>query len=571
MRYVGIDIGDGESAICVVSESGSLLPTPIYLGSVKSIRSMVGTLQGKPVIGDQNLLNHAITDKSTRFKSRFLTESSSHEDLRRFATGLYELFRQSIPDEEVEVALGCPSQWTAGDRQQYAAIVMSAGFPNLHTVSESRAAFLYAHYCNELNLSAEQMARPTLVIDIGSSTLDYAYIVDGKEQNIGIFGETYLGGGLLDALILDHAIQQAPNSTQIRTVLDANPSWRSYCEMIARKLKEEYFSHEASYTTTACNSVAPIYADPSHPLSLTISLSGQTMKDLLDQPIEQLGKSFRQALSDSLQQAKKITAEHPVELLIVTGGASRMQFFQDMCREVFPDAFWGLCEEPEFSIASGLAIAARTDKQLAAFRSKIAAFFESGTIEKEVNANIPHLLPHYIPILAAILDKKAIAQGVLNFQGDLTNANQFQQYMMDLMDDVLTNQLQTKEANDVVNQWIATHLTTVQESLNAICDEYHIDRADMSLVDIHTNVQIPQLKFPLSVRLLTGLVKIKLFRDLLRGAIGHGVMKQQIRRQLHQQLNDPASPFSQTLCQQLVQQLQMQIDERTKKVEIQIS
>ena len=37
MKYVGIDIGDGESAVSVVSRDGALLPTVVPLGNANSI------------------------------------------------------------------------------------------------------------------------------------------------------------------------------------------------------------------------------------------------------------------------------------------------------------------------------------------------------------------------------------------------------------------------------------------------------------------------------------------------------------------------------------------------------
>ena len=52
MKYVGIDIGDGESAVTVVSEDGAVIPSVVMLGNTKSIRSIVGDLHGTPVIGD---------------------------------------------------------------------------------------------------------------------------------------------------------------------------------------------------------------------------------------------------------------------------------------------------------------------------------------------------------------------------------------------------------------------------------------------------------------------------------------------------------------------------------------
>ena len=49
MKYVGIDIGDGESAVSVVSQYGAMLPAVVPLGNVNSIRSIVGRLGEEPV------------------------------------------------------------------------------------------------------------------------------------------------------------------------------------------------------------------------------------------------------------------------------------------------------------------------------------------------------------------------------------------------------------------------------------------------------------------------------------------------------------------------------------------
>ena len=258
MKYVGIDIGDGESAVSVVSRDGALLPTVVPLGNANSIRSIVGRLGEEPVIGDAVVLNHAVTDRSARFKSRFLYDNRARQDLRLFAEGLYAMLSKALHDDELKIALGCPAAWKPEARGRYAAIVASAGFQNLYTVSESRAAFLYGHYCNELNLSQQMLQRPTLVIDIGSSTIDYAYIVDGRERDVGVFGEVLLGGGLLDELILKKAVEESPDREAIEDVFRRFPSWKSYCELIGRKLKEEYFLNEERWANTPCSSIAPI-------------------------------------------------------------------------------------------------------------------------------------------------------------------------------------------------------------------------------------------------------------------------------------------------------------------------
>lgn len=572
MKYIGMDIGDGESAVTVVAEHGALLPAVVTLGNVKSIRSIVGNLNGKPVIGDVVVLNHTVKDRSARFKSRFLFEEEARQDLFRFARGLRELLAEQIPGEEVRIALGCPAQWTAQDRADYAGIVGSAGFPNLYTVSESRAAFLYAHHCGELELSVDSLKRPTLVIDIGSSTLDYAYIVDGRERDVGVFGENRLGGGILDALILDLAVSRAPDGEKLRQIFEESPSWRHYCELIARKLKEEYFLHEEQWVQRPCSTIAPIYADPTAPLSLRISLTGADMAQLLEQKLPQLvQQSFREALRASLERARELTMAHPPELLIVTGGASRMQFFREACGEVFPKARLALCQEPEFSIARGLGIAARTDDLLTQFRQKVAAYFDSGAIALEVERQLPYLLPEYVPAMARILEKKAVFNAMLEYCGDVSNTRQLTAFIADKIGDVMEDWAQMEEADEIVNRWIAQRLTPIQDRLDKLCDEYRIDRADMSLVRIHAQVKLPQFRISPTLQLLTWMSQIPWLREHLSWLSGlNFIMTRSMRSKLTKQLSDPNGEFARELCQKLVLQLQSQIDAQTQKVEIRI-
>lgn len=572
MKYVGIDIGDGESAVTVVSESGSILPSTVMLGNVKSVRSVVGNLNGKPIIGDPVVLNHAVTNRSVRFKSRFLSDLDAREDLRRFSVGLYELLKKSVKDPELKIALGCPAEWSADARNRYAAIVASAGFPNLHTVSESRAAFLYAHYSNELNLSQEQLARPTLVIDIGSSTLDYAYIVEGKERDVGVFGENHLGGGILDALILNYAVEKSPDAPKIKAVFQQSSSWRSYCELIARKVKETYFLSEEKYAEKPCRDIAPIFAN-GEGLSLSLSLSGKILEELLNQALPELkGRSFRQALADSLERAKAITAEHPVELLILTGGASKMGFFRKMCLETFPEATAAICPEPELSIARGLGIAARTDDMLSRFRSKVSAYLDSGIIEKVVAEQLPQLLPDYVPAVSKLLRNKAAIQAVQDLLAEAAKSIVPEDYLKDKVNHILANQEQTQASDQVVTKWIGERLTTVQERLDQLCDEFQIDRADMSLVKIHASVKVPEVKLPLIWRAFLGGGKPG--KGGIRGKIGKLIassLGKKMGKKLERQLADPQGEFARSLSSQLVQQLQMQIDEQIRKVEIQIN
>ena len=579
MKYIGIDIGDGESAVTVVDSIGAMLPTVISLGNKQSIRSIVGRRRGEPVIGDEVMLDRTVTDRSSRFKSRFLTDEASHEYIRLFALGLQQLVARSVKDTEVKIALGCPAAWKQEDREKYAGIVSSAGFRNLYVVSESRAAFLYARHCNELQLSPESLRRPTLVIDIGSSTTDYAYIVDGKERDMGVFGEERLGGGILDELILDYAVEHSPDRDAIKDVFEKYPSWKSYCEINARDLKEEYFLNEELWAGEPCVKYPTIHIDANTSYTVRIPLSGAIMKELLDKNTEQLkGVSFRQAVQDTLERARNITKEHPVELLIVTGGASRMKFFRDACRATFPKANIALCNEPEFSIARGLGIAARTDDMLNQFRTQIHNYFDSGAVHKEVSLKLPHLLVDYVPKVADILGNEGIGKVIMDYPGNILDTAQVDAYVNDKIDELLSDHNEMKEANKLVNTWVEKQLRDVQKKLDELCERYRIDKADMSLVKIRADVTLNKIHVPLGIRMLVMLRDLPGIKDAAKIMLaiekfitnGDTVMVRRLKKQLAKELSDPGGEFAKGLGNQLVHELEQQIAEQTKKVEIQI-
>ncbi len=106
-RFYGIDIGDGETAAAWVSADAALLPRVVTLGSTKSMLSVVGALNGKPVVGDQALLQPGVADRKARFKSRYLTDPAAGQTVSLFAQGLYEHVKGDMAGaSEVHTALG---------------------------------------------------------------------------------------------------------------------------------------------------------------------------------------------------------------------------------------------------------------------------------------------------------------------------------------------------------------------------------------------------------------------------------------------------------------------------------
>lgn len=250
------------------------------------------------------------------------------------------------------------------------------------------------------------------MIDIGSSTTDFAYIENGHETNVGVFGDVYLGGGIIDAYILRAAVKASSQRQEIEAIFSESKSWYSHCEIAARRLKETYFTDEKFWGSHPCEKIANIYYDGLQ--SLKITITPELIWRIINEPLTELGgRSFCACLQDALNHAASLTNANPPKLVLLTGGASRMAFFREQRKNTFPESVIICCPEPEYSIARGLAYSGRVDTNLRAFRESVHAFTLSGEVEKIVEADLPALLPLVADVLAdVIMEQFAAARGL---------------------------------------------------------------------------------------------------------------------------------------------------------------
>ena len=403
MKILGFDLGDGESAVTLLDEDSTVEPRVMPLCGKNSLISAVGVKDGRIVIGEAASVTDGAAEAKVRFKSRYLTDPAASADVRAFAQGVMNELVRTQPALMAEVSrtvVGCPAGWGDGRREQYAALLESAGFPNVSVVPEPRAAFLYARHARGLRVSPELMKKSAMVIDVGSSTTDFAYIVDGRQQNVSLFGDTNLGGGLIDERILAHALAASKDGKAIRAVFAESSAWRSYCELEARRLKESYFLDEGKWADAPLTRTLTVCYD--EPLALELSIGGASIRGMVEEPIAALGgRSFVGSLQDALRAAVEVSRACPPEVVILTGGASRMAFFQQACREAFANALVVLCPEPECSIARGLAYAGRVDERLSLFRREVASIAHGEKLSVAVNASAHEL---YEPVAKALFD-----------------------------------------------------------------------------------------------------------------------------------------------------------------------
>ena len=179
-RFYGFDLGDAESAVSKLTDRETKVPEVIPVSGEKSfITAYAKKADGSLIIGEEACYVPDALKRSLRFKSRFLSDPSSAEDVRSFAGGVLSQLKETQAtdgDEECCVYVGCPAGWDKDARERYREIFERAGYPPARIISESRAALVNACQSRHLQVGYDILSRPVLVVDIGSSTTDFAYI-----------------------------------------------------------------------------------------------------------------------------------------------------------------------------------------------------------------------------------------------------------------------------------------------------------------------------------------------------------------------------------------------------------
>lgn len=482
MKYIGLDIGDGESAVAAFEHGSDIEPIIWPVAGARSLLSAVGLRQGEIVIGERAYTDAMAEGLSVRFKSRFTTDIASYEDVTRFVRGiLCDLQEAGRLDGDECFIIGCPAGWNAPCRARYRELLIRAGLPNPRVISESRAAFLYAKYARTVALDVSLLSQSALVADMGSSTLDYAYIVDGRETGVGTFGENALGGGVLDAALLRRAVEQSPQRDAIRAVFRESRSWYSYCEIEARRVKENYFTLLAGEDAPVVTRQLRLCYDGVQ--RITLRLDADELEHLIGDPLPELGGfSFTAALRQSLENAARLTAGRTPALLLLTGGASRMGFFRELCQQTFPGAVVVSCPEPEFSIAKGLAYAGWVDENLRAFRKAVEEELTRERIAQMADDAMPSLLPAVADILAQLMIDEAALPVVQQWKhGGIRTLQEMEDQIAARVERVLASPLAQEALAPAVEVWMNTLTERMQAIVNPLCDRYNVPRTEMRL------------------------------------------------------------------------------------------
>ena len=185
-RFFGFDLGDAESAVCVLPKEGAKEPQMLTIREAQSfITAYARLLDQELIIGEGACYHPGATERKLRFKSHFLTDRESEADIRCFAAGvLGELYKNGdlVQGEDCCFYVGCPAGWDKNTRERYRRIFEKVGYPPARIISESRAALVSACQSKHLQIGLDILSKAQFRSALMKYTAEDSTIVISTHQ-----------------------------------------------------------------------------------------------------------------------------------------------------------------------------------------------------------------------------------------------------------------------------------------------------------------------------------------------------------------------------------------------------
>jgi hypothetical protein len=392
----GFDAGDGEFSVYFTLPDAPN-PSPVSVFNPETQLSGYIKLDTNEIIYgdslfsiDYNNFKH-VGEFNINFKSTPGTKND--EKIKEFASIVFNAVKKLVPqyfkdNYTQRWFVGCPSGWKNNEvKNSYADIFRSAEIPNVQIVYESNAALSY--YDKELSVvNIKNVENGVLLLDYGSSTLDATFIRPNEETSpYGCaLGASYIEKAMLHFVLTgyrrydkneeynDHALLE-----RVKKQHEEDEAFKNWLLLQTRKLKETYF--KTHMNSIGFSSKAPTISNFNLPKeiewgvkrpNLTLFVDPAMMNEIINSPIKDVVPGFNKMseftikdigneswLSRNNRFLKLVSEQHPQyvktkSLLVLTGGASQMDFVRDSVVRHFPNSIVSFDTNPSTTIAQGL-------------------------------------------------------------------------------------------------------------------------------------------------------------------------------------------------------------------------
>jgi molecular chaperone DnaK (HSP70) len=485
LETIGFDLGHGETAVAKAKVESIEPPEMLEINNKKVQITALGTHPDLGyLVGEQALIQAGVTQLKISFKQKPNNEPNYRETIRSFLETYYRILKESKQIEggsDSHFYVGCPSGWSVSERENYQKLLKEAGISLLNVVPESRAAFMQAKEGGKLDFNFLKSA--VLIVDIGSSTTDFTLVKSLSEIPLD-FGNNALGASLIDKAIFARTLANHEEKAVLERVFEAYPHHQARCELACRKAKEDYFSNEQLYSHS--QSFARGFESINEQIYFIPQVNKLLMDEILNQSLPELGdKSWIQSFREAVKEGKEELVKQGIvpKVVLMTGGASRMQFTRQICAEIFPEPETQVRPdpEPERCIALGLARVGRWDLRAAAFQAEVNKLFNSEKLKNLIEKQIPELIELLSEPLAEGLIENAIKPSLKDWRNNKVRT------LFDL-ENVMKNRaqqwLKSERAKTLINSKCLTWFNSkiqpdLAQETDPICRKFQIPRSSL--------------------------------------------------------------------------------------------
>ena len=482
---IGFDLGHGETAVAKARVESIEPPEMLEVNNKKIQITALGWHPDLGyLIGEQALIQAGVTQLKIAFKRKPNNDPDYRKTISKFLEIYYQLLKESKQIEGGETSqffVGCPSGWSASDREEYQTLLKESGIPLLSVVPESRAAFMHAKEAGKLDY--DKLKSSVLIVDIGSSTTDFTLVKSLHEIPID-FGSNALGGSLIDKAIFARTVANHEDKALLERVFEQYPHHQARCELACRKAKEDYFSNEPLYNHP--QTFARGFESINEQIYFIPQVNRAIAQEILHQPLPELeGKSWIQSFREAVNVAKEKLDRQGIvpKLLLMTGGASRMKFTREICEEIFPEPETQVRPdpEPERCIALGLARVGRWDLRAAAFKEEVNKLFDSKKLKDLVEKYIPELIELLTKPLSDSLIENAVKPSLKDWRNNKIRTladleTVMKQQAQEWIESENARQIVKKQSVTWFNSKIQPELA---QETDPICQTYQIPRSSL--------------------------------------------------------------------------------------------
>lgn len=514
LRIVGFDLGHADTALALVQDPRrdevTKLPLPSAGPRIHVSVTAVAEHPERGILLGLFAINQGEAPLHMTFKDSGFDEETVRRPTIRFVQGIKADLekRGHLPEgQSTRWVFGVPSGWGEPTQKVFRDVLREAGLVDVEVVPESRAALLFARDSGQIRVDPTGPARnggrhrtipgTALVADLGSSTLDFTLVTGRRATTLRDSG-TRLGASLIDMTIMDWFRQESPQRDSLERWLEWDLDERKRFQFACRTVKEDYFAHDHPTASTVMGSVfyTPLHGDPNVDF-FPIRISPPIMERVLETPQPTLGgKGWRDAFRDDLQAVAVVANRNtPPELVVLTGGASRMRFVFEIAQEIFGPERVVMGDEPELAIARGLALAGRIGVRAGGFRIDIADFLRTDQVKTVVDNRLPDLATAIgTAVATGVVETYALPAFRRWRSGRITTLAEMETEVADKVSAGMRNPSNQK-VNDAVREWQDGLRPDLAELTGPICRRWGIPPSAMELppLDVRDQEWVPAI------------------------------------------------------------------------------